>query len=93
METLKQHIARRIRETGAPTEVYRALHRLCTRAINADPPLIDRRELWKDDKIGVRDQAKVGVELELLWQRMPRRVSATLEQYLAEKLAAEEVAV
>ncbi len=83
-ERLRGYIERRILETGAPTIVPRAKHWLCTRGLEAG--LIDPRNVWQDYRPGVRDPRKVEAELEILWGRYPKRVKATLEAYLNEKL-------
>ncbi len=87
--TLRELIRRRTAETNAPTNEHRALHWLTTRAISAG--LIDRQALWKDGGYA-RDQRKAADALEDLYRRLPRRVEATLERYLAEKIQQAEQA-
>lgn len=90
--TLREHIAQRIEETGAvdeagePLPVARAINRLCSRALAAG--LIEKYRTWKPGKIGVRCPVACERALEELWQRMPGRVQATLEVYLATKMQA-----
>jgi len=83
MLSLREHIERRIVGTGNLTTVDRALYRLLATALNASPPLIERRTLWISKKVRRPCAVKSEAALERLWRAKPGWVGETLESYLA----------
>lgn len=85
MSTLREHIERRIAESGVPMTAESVRRRLLATALATQPPRIERGDIWKERK-GRKarrpDAAKIEAAMERLWESEPDWVKKALEACL-----------